>query len=451
MSASPSFSTSDRRARARAARAAFIGTLLEYYDFTLFALVSATVFPTVFFPGSTPFLATFQSVATFSVAFVIRPLSGALLGSLGDRIGRRRLLFFSMMIMGVPTVGIGLIPSAATIGWVAPALLILMRVLQGVGASAEFSGATLVAVEFAPENRRGLFGSIAGIGSGLGSMAGTLVLLAVGSMVTDDQFVEWGWRIPFLLGGVILAYGLWIRSRLPETPDFEKAGPISRTPLRETLRRYPRALVGSGLVVLTRAGVAYFFIVSLVSYATGQVGVDATAVVAGVLVAQFAQALLTPVFGWLSDKVGRIVILAGGLLLLIAMAFPVFLLLQPDWPAGFAIALIFGCSISVAALLAPIGRLMSELFAVRHRYTGMGLATETGTAIGGAVVPPLAVYLSYVDGAGTTPLSLLIIGLALLALLGLLLLPRRYAGLAEPVDETPGGRPERDATTAVLD
>jgi MFS family permease len=424
---------------------------MEYYDFTLFALVAATVFPTVFFAGSSPFLATFQSVATFSIAFVLRPFAGAYLGSLGDRIGRRRILFFSMMIMGVATVGIGLIPSVATIGWLAPALLILMRVLQGIGASAEFSGATLVAVEFAPKNRRGLLGSIPGVGSGLGALLATLVLLAVESSLSDEQFLAWGWRIPFLFGGLLVGYGLWLRVRLPETPEFaplKKAEGTSRRPLRDTLREHPRALLGAMLVTLARSGLAYFVLVFLVSYATDRVGIAVGVAFVVLTISKVAQALLTAFFGWLSDKVGRVVIIAGGLVLMLVMAFPIFMLIQPDWPVGFLLALLLGNSIIVASMVAPFGRLAAEHFPVRHRYTGMGLAFETGTAIGGAAIPPLAVYLSYVEGAGTTPLSLLIVGVAGLGLLGLFVLPRTKAGLEEPSGTpNPQGKPRENVAT----
>ncbi|MFC4944238.1 MFS transporter [Pseudonocardia sp. GCM10023141] len=450
----------DARNRRRAGRAAFIGTLLEYYDFTLFGLVAATVFPTVFFAGASPFMATLLSIATFSIAFVIRPFSGALLGSLGDRLGRRKLLFFSMMVMGVATVGIGLIPGVASIGTLAPALLIAMRVLQGVGASAEYSGATLVAVEFAPTNRRGLLGSLPGLGGGLGTLTGTLILLLAQAALTREQFLAWGWRVPFLIGGAILAYGLWIRSRLPETPEFVNATSVSRAPLRETLRRYPRALTGSVLLFASRTGLAYFLIVFLVSHAVGKVGLAAAAAFAGVLVAQIVNPLLIPVFGRLSDAVGRFGILAGGLLLIALMAFPLFWwFIRPDWPAGFAVGLVLAYGVGIAALIGPSGRLMAEEFPVRYRYTAMGVGIETGTAVGGAVVPPLAVALTFSGTAGTAPLSLLVMALAVLGLAGLALL--RWTGSRNRDTEnrdTPspqagavGGTAQRDHPAAVAD
>jgi len=400
--------------------------MLEYYEFTLYATAAAAVFPTVFFPGATPLIGTLQSIATFSVAFLVRPFGGAILGSIGDRVGRRRILVFSMVVMGFATIAVGLIPGAATIGWVAPALLLLLRVLQGIGASAEFSGATLVAVEFAAPGRQGLLGSLPAAGNGLGGILGTLGLLAAQTALPKAEFLAWGWRIPFLVGGVLVAYGLWLRVRLPETPAFrplEQTDALARTPLRDAFRQRPRSLLSITLIVLSRTGLAYFFLVFLVAYAANEVGLSRSVTLIGLLIAYVSYAALTPLFGWCSDLVGRKRIIVGGLVLEIALAFPLFLTVRRDWPAGLWLSMFLGGGVAVAACVAPIGRLIAEIFPVRQRYSGMGVANETGIAIGGAVVPPLAVALSLWNGHGTAPLSLLLIGLAVLGFVGLILLP----------------------------
>lgn len=427
MTASPPASTVDSRAARRAVHASFAGTVLEYYEFTLYATAAAAVFPKVFFPGATPFIATLQSIATFSVAFLIRPFGGAILGSIGDRVGRRRILVFSMVVMGFATIAIGLVPGARTIGWAAPALLLVLRVLQGIGASAEFSGATLVAVEFAAKRRQGLLGSIPAAGNGLGGILGTLALLAAQTALPKAEFLAWGWRIPFLIGGVLVAYGLWLRVKLPETPAFRplaEADAVAGTPLRDVLRERQRSLASITLIVLSRTGLAYFFLVFLVAYAANQVGLSRGVTLIGLLIAYVGYAGLTPFFGWLSDLVGRKRIIVGGLLLEIALAFPLFLTIRRDWPTGLWLSMFLGGGVAVAACVAPIGRLIAEIFPVRHRYSGMGLANETGIAIGGAAIPPLAVALSFWNGAGTAPLSLLLIGLAVLGFVGLILLPQ---------------------------
>lgn len=428
MTASPPESTVDRRAARRAVHASFAGTVFEYYDFSLYATAAAAVFPTVFFPGASPFLATLQSVATFSVAFLIRPFGGAILGSIGDRVGRRSVLVFAMVVMGFATIAIGFIPGARTIGWVAPVLLLVLRVLQGVGASAEFSGATLVAVEYATERRQGLLGSIPAAGNGLGGILGTVALLVAQTALPRAEFLAWGWRIPFLLGGVLVAYGLWTRAKLPETPAFrsiDRAGTRSRTPVRDVLRQRPRSLLAIMLIVLSRTGLAYFFLVFLVAYSANQIGLSRSATLIGLLVTYVSLAVLTPFFGWLSDLVGRVPVIVGGLLLEAALAFPLFLTIRRDWPAGLWLSMFLGGGVAIAACVAPIGRLVAEILPVRLRYGGMGLANETGIAIGGAVVPPLAVSVAFLEGAGTAPLSLLLVGVALLGFVGLVLLPRQ--------------------------
>ncbi|MEQ3549869.1 MFS transporter [Pseudonocardia nematodicida] len=424
----------DRKESRRAGRAAFTGTLLEYYDFSLYAAAAATVFPRVFFPDASPALATLQSVATFSVAFLVRPVGGAILGSLGDRIGRKRVLVFTLVLMGVATTGIGLLPGHATIGWAAPMLLVLMRILQGIGASAEYGGATLVAVEFAPEKRRGLLGSLPGAGSAFGGVLGTLALLTASSTLSAEQFASWGWRVPFLLSGILVVYGIWLRATLPETPDFaraERSGRTSRTPLRDVLRRYPRAVVTVIVIVTAQTGLGYFYLVFMVSYAGSQLGFSQSETFTGLLVAQLSCGLLIPAFGALSDVVGRKPVVAFGMLVSAATAFPTFMLVQPGWPLGLWLAMFLGNGVGVAAIFAPVGTLVAEIFASQHRYSGMGLARETGNMIGAAVVPVLAVQLSFM-GAGTTPLSLLLLGLAALGLVGVLAAPRPHAPAASP-------------------
>ncbi|GAA2892981.1 MFS transporter [Pseudonocardia halophobica] len=417
----------------RAGKAAFVGTVLEYYDFSLYGSAAATVFGTVFFAGSSPFLATLQSVATFAVAFLVRPIAGAVLGSVGDRIGRRRVLVGTMLVMGVATMGIGLVPGYATLGAAAPVLLVALRVLQGIGASAEFGGATLVAVEFAKPGRRGLLGSLPGTGAALGGVLGTLMLLAVSSLTTSEQFLDWGWRIPFLLSIVLVGYGIWLRRHLPETPEYrraEEAGATVRSPLREILRTRRRQVLAIIAIVTAQTGFGYFYIVFVVSYAGGeQVGLSRTVTFAALLSAQLAGTVLTPVFGALSDRIGLRPVIAFGLAFSAVLAFPFFALVRGDWPPGLFIAMILANGVAATAIVAVAGTLVTELFDPGVRYSGMGLARETGNMIGAAATPLLAVQLAHL-GAGTWPLSLLLVALSAIGGLGLLAVRRR----ARPVD-----------------
>lgn len=421
------------RVGGRAARAATVGTLLEYYDFTLYAGAAATVFPKVFFPDSSPLFASLQAVGTFSIAFLVRPIAAYYLGSLGDRVGRRRILTLTLMIMGIATFLVGLVPSYATIGAAAPVVLIVLRVAQGIGAAGEYGGAVIVAFEFAPEKRRGFYGSLPGLGVNLGGALGSILLLVMSASVSGDQFLTWGWRVPFLVGGVLAGYALYVRFRLPETPAFknvEQSGAMSRTPLRDALSNQWRVLAAILFCMVGVAGLGYFYITFAVSYASNTVGLSRTATFAGLLVGYIAQGLCVPIFGWMSDVVGRRTVIIAGFLLAGAMAFPFFGLIRPDWPIGLWLGLFVCNGLAVGAVYAPVGTLLSERLPARYRYSGLALSRETGNVIGAAAIPPLAVYLSYAT-AGTTALSLVVVGLAILGVVSMLALPKPGIGRAE--------------------
>ncbi|MGW0040888.1 MFS transporter [Rhodococcus sp. NPDC003348] len=408
-------STADSR---RASRAAFVGTLLEYYDFSLYASAASVVFASVFFSGSSPFLGTLQAVGTFAVGFLVRPIGGVVLGSLGDRIGRKRILVLTLVLMGAATMLVGVLPGYAQIGWLAPVLLVFLRILQGIGASAEYGGATLVAVEFAPERKRGLLGSLPGMGSALGGVLGTSALLLVSTLLSKEDFLDWGWRIPFLLSGLILAYGLWLRRSLPETPEFrriENADDTARTPVRDVIRQQPRALLAVMVMAIGMTGIGYFFIVFMGTFGANQLGLGKTDILIGLILAQVANALLIPLFGGLSDRMGRRPVIIFGFVYSAVFAWPAFWLLSNHGSATvFWLVLALGNGIGVASIFGPMGAYVTELFETRHAYSGLGLGRETGNALGAAIVPVVAVPLAFHDT--TAWLSLLLCGIAILGL-----------------------------------
>ncbi|ORL16006.1 MFS transporter [Prescottella equi] len=410
-------STSPSQSR-RASRAAFVGTLLEYYDFSLYASAATVVFASVFFSGSSPFLGTLQAVGTFAVGFLVRPLGGVILGSLGDRIGRKKILVLTLVLMGAATLLVGLLPSYAQIGWIAPLLLVLLRVVQGIGASAEYGGATLVAVEFAERRKRGLLGSLPGMGAALGGVLGTGALLLVSTVLSKDAFLDWGWRIPFLLSGLILAYGLWLRRALPETPEFrriEDADDTASTPVRDVIRQQPRALVTVLGMTVGQTGIGYFYLVFMGTFGANQLGLDKTQILIGLIAAQVANAVLIPLFGGLSDRVGRRPVIMFGFAYSAVFAWLAFWLLSNHGsPTLFWVVLALGNGIGVAAIFGPMGAYVTELFDTKHAYSGLGLGRETGNALGAAVVPVVAVPLAFDDT--TIWLSLLLCGIALLGL-----------------------------------
>lgn len=417
-SASPDGGTASPDQSTRASRAAFVGTLLEYYDFSLYASAATVVFASVFFSGSSPLLGTLQAVGTFAVGFLVRPLGGVILGSLGDRVGRKKILVLTLVLMGAATMLVGLLPSYAQIGWLAPLLLVLLRVVQGIGASAEYGGATLVAVEFAEKRKRGLLGSLPGMGAALGGVLGTGALLLVSTVLSKEAFLDWGWRIPFLLSGLILAYGLWLRKSLPETPEFrriEDADDTATTPVRDVIRRQPRALVAVLGMTIGQTGIGYFYLVFMGTFGANQLELNKTQILIGLIAAQLANAILIPMFGGLSDRVGRRPVIMFGFAYSAVFAWVAFWVLSNHGtPTAFWVVLALGNGIGVAAIFGPMGAYVTELFDTKHAYSGLGLGREGGNAIGAAVVPVVAVPLAFHDT--TVWLSVLLCGIALLGL-----------------------------------
>ncbi|PQP25412.1 MFS transporter [Rhodococcus opacus] len=401
----------------RASRAAFVGTLLEYYDFSLYASAASVVFASVFFTGSSPLLGTLQAVGTFAVGFLVRPVGGVILGSLGDRIGRKRILVFTLVLMGIATLFVGLLPSYAQIGWLAPALLVFLRILQGIGASGEYGGAALVAVEFSPAKKKGLMGSLPGMGAALGGVLGTLSLLTVSSLMSQESFLAWGWRIPFLCSAVILAYGLWLRRSLPETPAFraiEESNTVSKSPLFDVIRQQPRALLTVLVMTIGQTGIGYFYIVFMGTFGKNQLGFGGTEVLIGLIAAQLANAILIPLFGSLSDRVGRAPVIMFGFLYSAVFAWVGISLLSGVGtpPLLYWVVMAAGNGIGVAAIFGPMGAYVIELFHTQHAYSGLGLGREAGNALGAAFVPVIAVALAFDDT--TVWLSLLICVVSLL-------------------------------------
>ena len=283
-----------------------VGTAIEWYDFFLYATASALVFPKLFFPAFEPAVATIASFGTFAVGYLSRPLGAILFGHFGDRIGRKTALVATLVIMGVATFVIGILPTYQTIGVLAPTLLILMRFCQGLGVGGEWGGAVLLVVETAPEKRRGLFGSFPQLGVPLGLLLSTAVF-ALASRLPDDEFLAWGWRIPFLLSVLLIAVGLFIRLRVLESPVFAQAkaiGAVSKAPLIEVLRRYPKEIF---LALGTRFATDITFNVInvfMLAYGTQHLGLSRSFFLNAILIGCLVQLFTLPLFGMLSDYIG---------------------------------------------------------------------------------------------------------------------------------------------------
>jgi MFS transporter, MHS family, shikimate and dehydroshikimate transport protein len=366
--------------------ASVIGTAIEWYDFFLYATAAALVFNELFFPSSEPLTGTLAAFATYAVGFAVRPIGGIVFGHLGDKIGRKAVLVSTLLLMGTSTFLIGCLPTFDAIGVWAPVLLVLLRMVQGFGAGAEFTGAILMVVERTPAHRRGFFGSWPQTGVALGLIAATGMFALVATLPAA-QLNSWGWRIPFLLSGAIVGVGLYIRLRLLETPAFRELKAqheVAKAPVLEVIRTAPKSLLAVMGARFADNAVLYVGSAFVLAYAVEALELPKTVALYGVLIASAIQIALIPVFGALSDRIGRRPVYAGGAAFSMLFAFPFFWLLDTESTAliWLAIALLVG--VAYAAMAGSQPAFFSELFETRVRYSGIALARETTAVLGGA-------------------------------------------------------------------
>jgi len=410
--------------RARASRmpqivaASVIGTMIEWYDFLIYGTAAAIVFNKLFFPSFDPFVGTLAAFGSYAVGFVTRPLGGAIFGHFGDKIGRKTMLMLTMMIMGSGTFLIGCLPTYERIGVWAPIALIVMRLLQGIGIGGEWGGATLMVIEHAPHGRRGFFGSLVQIGFPLGVATSTGVFLLMTQMAERD-FLAWGWRVPFLVSIILVGVGLFIRVRLSETPAFNRIrqnSAIARRPLVEVVIEHPKAFfIAVGMKVSEVAWV-YVLTVFSILYATSKLGLARSVILNGIVAAAILEVFTIPLFGALSDRIGRKPMYIGGALLSAVFAFPIFWLLDTKDPLIIAISIAVAMSVTHATMFGPQASYMPELFGTRVRYSGASLGCQVSAAISGGFSPIIAAALLGWAGA-TWPVSLYLVGLALITLI----------------------------------
>jgi MFS family permease len=368
----------------KAALASFVGSMLEYYDFFIYGSAAGLVFPKVFFADSDPATATLLSLATFGVAYVARPIGAVIIGHFGDRLGRKKMLVLTLLLMGASTFLIGALPSYAAIGVTAPVLLVLLRVLQGLSAAGEQSGANSLTLEHAPDGRRGFFTSFTLSGTQAGLILATFVFIPVAAL-PDDQLYSWGWRIPFLLSAIVVAVGYWVRRTLPETPEFEKveqAHEVAKLPVAVLFRDHWASVLRVILCALVSV-VSTIVATWSLTYATDTVGLDKATYLWVVVAANVVALGAIPLWARLSDRVGRRPVFAFGALGSAVCVFP-FL-----WSVGqgnFALIFVFGILLSGVVYSAANGiwpSLYGEMFSTKVRYSGMAIGTQIGFALGG--------------------------------------------------------------------
>lgn len=424
----------------RAAVASMVGSVVEYYDFTLFGLAAALVFGDRFFPETSSAAGTLASLATFAVGFGARPVGGVVFSHVGDRIGRKPMMVMTLLLMGAATAGIGLLPSYHSVGLAAPVLLVALRLLQGFGAGAEYVGALVVAAEAGDGRRRGLLTSLPGTGVFLGILIATLTFAGV-SALPDAQFDAWGWRAPFLLSLVAVLVGLYFRSRVAETPVFREsvaAGRPHGLPIVEVVRRQPRMLLLAMAANGPFVAISYLIQVFLLSYVTDELDMGDTMGLSANVTASALAIVATPLFGALSDRVGRRPVWLGGAAFLVAFAFPMFWLLETEVPVLVVAAVVLGLAVGISSMYAAQASLLAEMFEARFRLSGIALARESTAALIGGPAPLVAsALLTWSDGA-SWPIASLVLLFALVSFLAVLAVPEtRGADLGRAADAVP--------------
>lgn len=410
----------------KVALASAIGTTIEYYDFLLYGTVAALVFPKLFFPRFSPVAGTLASFATFGVAYFARPVGGIVFGHFGDRIGRKSMLVITLVLMGAATFLIGVLPSFERVGVLAPILLTILRFLQGFALGGEWGGATLMVVEHAPEETRNFYASWSQAGSGAGLFLSTAVFLSFSSL-PNAQFFEWGWRVPFLLSIVLIAVGIFIRLRVPESPAFSRIKERraeSKVPILEVLRdSFVPAILALG-IVLVNVGGFNIVITFTLSYVTGQLGLPRNMALVGVLLGGAAGILGDLVFARLADRAGKRPVAIWSAACVFLLSYPFFSLVDTGKPALIWLAM-SAWMFAVGGLWGITGALIAELFPARVRYSGVSLGYNMVGILGGAPTPMIATALTKWAGA-SWPAATYLAAMSLVSLVSVYLASERF-------------------------
>jgi metabolite-proton symporter len=408
------------------ALASFVGTAVEWYDYFIYGTAAALVFGPLFFPSFSSVAGTMAAFATYSVGFLARPLGGIVMGHFGDRVGRKSMLVISLLTIGLATTAIGLLPTYAQVGAWAPLLLVSLRFLQGFGVGGEWGGAVLLAVEHAPANRRGFYGSFPQMGVPGGLILANLVFLGVSASLSEREFLAWGWRVPFLASIVMVVIGVLIRWQLNESPDFERVrqtGGRERMPIVTVLRNSPRQVLLAAGAFVGNNTLGYIFMAYLLSYCTRVLKLERGFILTSTLVAALVWLATIPWASALSDRHGRARVLLIGSVGLAAAALALFPLVNTKNPALLVAALVV-TAVFLGVTYGPLAAFLSELFPANVRYSGASLGYQIGSILGGGIAPTVAAGL-FVRWQSTLPISIYLAAVSLLSLACIAAIARR--------------------------
>jgi MHS family shikimate/dehydroshikimate transporter-like MFS transporter len=412
----------------RVALASMVGTSIEWYDFFIFGTASALVFGRLFFPTFSELAGTLAAFASFAVGFVARPVGGLVFGHIGDRSGRKTTLVLTLTMMGLATFAMGLMPGYAVIGAWAPILMVLLRFVQGLAVGGEWGGAVLMATEHSGGERRGFYGSFAQMGSAVGGLMATGIFLLM-QQLPEEDFVSWGWRVPFLFSIVLVFVGLFIRLRIMESPVFaqlKEASRVVKVPVVELLRSESRNVLLAAGLYLAHGVLFYAMTVYTLSYTTSVYGLAQNTYLIGVTAAGAVQLITIPFLGALSDKLGRRAVIMFGTLFIVAFAVPLNFMITSQIPMLAWLAVIIGICVGHNAVYAPTAALYSEMFPAHVRYSGTSLGYQLGGAVAG-FVPLIAASLVGAAGGAYWPIPALIAGAGAIGFVCILLVRPAHA------------------------